>query len=98
MLCCWNVCVLPLGHVSSPPHGTTGETKIAFGGRLSSSGDAAFAGKLTAGGNGGGVYARPVAAGLVNSNTSPTIAKIATIPNNKMLTSFLSVMATTSFS
>ncbi len=92
MLCCWNVCSSPFGHVSNPPHGLFGPTRIAFGGMLSSYGDATFAGTDTAGGNGGGWYALPVAAGLVNSSTNPTIARIATIPNNKMLTSFLSVI------
>lgn len=50
------------------------------------------AGYATSGGNGGGKNAFPVAAGLVNNNTRPTIAKMATIPKSKMLTSFLSAM------
>ena len=92
MLCCWNVWASPFGHGPNPPQGMSGATSIAFGGMLSSYCDATFAGTDIDGGNGGGWYALPVAAGLVNKSTNPTIARIATIPNNKMLTSFLSVI------
>lgn len=50
------------------------------------------AGDSTFGGSGGVCQAFPVAAGLVNNSTSPTIARIATIPKSKMFTSFLSAI------
>jgi len=59
--------------------------------------DSTAIGDCTCGGSAGGWNAFPVAAGLVNSNTKPTIASIATIPKSKMLISFLSVIFFSSF-